>query len=187
MSQLLLVASIGALSMDKGAGVVDLEKYSFPADFVFESLAAFNLSLAEIKAFLRSGEKKTVRVQCRDDMVRTVNSISQIAFLNKSDALLNIYAHADAGDAFDTELAGADAPELAVDAPELTVDAELTTKEEQVDDVDAPSHEDSEAQAESAEESEAQTEDLEEVSTDSAKSPAKTSAKAKKNSKKEDK
>ena len=169
MSQLLLVASIGALSMDKGAGVVDLEKHSFPADFVFESLAAFNLSLAEIKAFLRSGESKTVRVQCRDDLARVVNSISQVAFLNKSDALLNIYAHVDADDGGDTEQAG-------TDEPELVVDADPATEEEQVDDVDAPSQEDIEAQIKS----------LEEVSTESAKSPAKASAKAKKNSKKED-
>lgn len=161
MSQLLLVASIGALSMDKGAGVVDLEKHSFPADFVFESLAAFNLSLAEIKAFLRSGEKKTVRVQCRDDLARVVNSISQVAFLNKSDALLNIYAHVDAGDGLDAE-------------PELVVVAEPAIDEGQVD---ASTQEDGESQAD----------DLEEVSTESAKSPAKASAKAKKNSKKEDK
>ena len=163
MSKLLLVASIGALSMDKGAGVIDLEKHSFPADFVFESLAAFNLSLAEIKAFLRSGEKKTVRVQCRDDLARVVNSISQVALLNKSDALLNIYAHVDDGLGAEPE------PE-----PELAAVAESTAEESQVD---APTQEDNESQAD----------DLEEVSTESAKSPAKASAKAKKNSKKEDK
>lgn len=165
MSKLLLVASIGALSMDKGAGVIDLEKHSFPADFVFESLAAFNLSLAEIKAFLRSGEKKTVRVQCRDDLARVVNSISQVALLNKSDALLNIYAHVDADDGLGAE------PEP---EPELVAAAESTAEESQVD---APTQEDNESQAD----------DLEEVSTESAKSPAKASAKAKKNSKKEDK
>lgn len=167
MSKLLLVASIGALSMDKGAGVIDLEKHSFPADFVFESLAAFNLSLAEIKAFLRSGEKKTVRVQCRDDLARVVNSISQVALLNKSDALLNIYAHVDADDGLGAE------PEPEPE-PELVAVAESTAEEGQVD---APTQEDNESQAD----------DLEEVSTESAKSPAKASAKAKKNSKKEDK
>lgn len=169
MNKLLLVASIGALSMDKGAGVIDLEKHSFPADFVFESLAAFNLSLAEIKAFLRSGEKKTVRVQCRDDLARVVNSISQVALLNKSDALLNIYAHVDADDGLGAE------PELVTVAePELAAVAESTAEESQAD-------------AQPQEDNESQADDLEEVSTESAKSPAKASAKAKKNSKKEDK
>lgn len=175
MNKLLLVASIGALSMDKGAGVIDLEKHSFPADFVFESLAAFNLSLAEIKAFLRSGEKKTVRVQCRDDLARVVNSISQVALLNKSDALLNIYAHVDADDGLGAEPEPEPEPELVdVAEPELVAVAESTAEEGQVD---APTQEDNESQAD----------DLEEVSTESAKSPAKASAKAKKNSKKEDK
>ena len=90
MSQLYVVASIGALSMDKGAGVPDLTEYKFPAEFTLKSYALFNLSLPEVGAFVRPGCSINVKIKSRDDLERMIHSVGQIAFLNSADRLLDI-------------------------------------------------------------------------------------------------
>lgn len=87
----LLVASIGALSKDMGAGVPDLTGFEFPTEFTFKSHAPFNLSLAEISGFLRPNEVKVIRVIDSDNFERMIHSVGQIAFLNGADRLLDIY------------------------------------------------------------------------------------------------
>lgn len=91
MSKLLLVASIGALSMEMGASIPGIAEIEFPAKLTLTSHAPFNLSLPEVGAFIRPGSAVAIEVKRADDLLRTINSVSQIAFLNKSERLLDIH------------------------------------------------------------------------------------------------
>ncbi len=151
MTTLHKVVVIGASLMNAGTNDFGLSELTFPGEFTLKSNAPFALSLSEAGVMLRASQEKVAVIQSADSLLRIIHSATQIAFLNKSENLLEIYAGQatasddESGDASDSDTTDDKAADAAQDeseseeqAPEETAPKESGESEEQAPDVDAP-------------------------------------------------
>ena len=151
MTTLHKVVVIGASLMNAGTNDFGLSELTFPGEFTLKSDAPFALSLSEAGVMLRASQEKVAVIQSADSLLRIIHSATQIAFLNKTENLLEIYAGQvtasddELGDASDSDAtddkavdAAQDEPESEEQAPEETAPKESGESEEQAPDVDAP-------------------------------------------------
>lgn len=135
MTTLHKVVVIGASLMNAGTNDFGLSELTFPGEFTLKSNAPFALSLSEAGVMLRASQEKVAVIQSADSLLRIIHSATQIAFLNKSENLLEIYAGQatasddESGDASDSDTTDDKAADAAQDESE---------SEEQAPDVDAP-------------------------------------------------
>lgn len=156
MTTLHKVVVIGASLMNAGTNDFGLSELTFPGEFTLKSNAPFALSLSEAGVMLRASQEKVAVIQSADSLLRIIHSATQIAFLNKSENLLEIYAgqatasddglgddeSSESGDSDATDDKAVDAAqdesESEEQAPEETAPKESGESEEQAPDVDAP-------------------------------------------------